>query len=76
VYIVCAESRREPRGLQFRDLAWEVLMPASGWLFQAVASVILAVFVFGVAWLIFASVKGFFDGMTRGLRGDDVLSSE
>ena|GEM_PF-3611883 len=32
-------------------------MPASGWLFQAVASVILAVFVFGVAWLIFASVK-------------------
>jgi len=45
------------RGLQFRDLAWEALMPASGWLFQAVASVILAVFVFGVAWLIFASVK-------------------
>jgi hypothetical protein len=26
---------------------------------------------FGVAWLIFASIKGFFDGMTRGLRGDD-----
>jgi hypothetical protein len=51
-------------------------MPASGWLFQAVASVILAVFVFGVAWLIFASVKGFFDGMTRGLRGDDEPSSE
>jgi hypothetical protein len=34
-------------------------------------AVVLVVAVFGVAWLAFASIKGFFDGMTRGLRSDD-----
>jgi hypothetical protein len=46
-------------------------MPVEGWLVQAVGSVVMAAIVFGVAWLIFASIKGFFDGMTRGLRGED-----
>jgi hypothetical protein len=46
-------------------------MPVAGWLVQAVGSIIMAAIVFGVAWLIFASIKGFFDGMARGLRGDD-----
>ncbi len=46
-------------------------MPEANWLFQILGSVIVAAVVFGVAWLIFASVKGFFDGMTRGLRGED-----
>jgi hypothetical protein len=46
-------------------------MPAAGWLVRAVGSILMVAFVFGVAWLIFASIKGFFDGMTRGLRGDD-----
>ena len=46
-------------------------MPIESWLWQVVGAVVLAVVVFGVAWLIFASVKGFFDGMTRGLRGED-----
>jgi hypothetical protein len=46
-------------------------MPAAGWLVQAVGFVVMTAIVFGVAWLIFASIKGFFDGMTRGLRGDD-----
>ena len=46
-------------------------MPVEGWLVQAVGSVVMAAIVFGVAWLIFASIKGFSDGMTRGLRGDD-----
>jgi hypothetical protein len=31
----------------------------------------MATIMFGVAWLIFASINGFFDGMTRGQRGDD-----
>jgi hypothetical protein len=46
-------------------------MPAGGWLVQALGAVVMAAIVFGVAWLIFASIKGFFDGMTRGLRCDD-----
>jgi hypothetical protein len=46
-------------------------MPVAGWLVQAVGSISMAAVVFGVAWLIVASIKGFFDGMTRGLRGDD-----
>ena len=46
-------------------------MPVEGWLVQAVGSVVIAVIVFVIAWLIFASIKGFFDGMTHGLRGDD-----
>jgi hypothetical protein len=44
-------------------------MPAAGWLVQLLGAALLIVVVFGVAWLIFASIKGFFDGMTRGLRG-------
>ncbi|HEY7020469.1 MAG TPA: hypothetical protein VH349_05085 [Ktedonobacterales bacterium] len=46
-------------------------MPAAQWPIQLLMAVVLVVVVFGVAWLIFASIKGFFDGMTRGLRGDD-----
>jgi hypothetical protein len=46
-------------------------MLVEGWLVQVVTSLVMAAIVFGVAWLIFASIKGFFDGMTRGLRGDD-----
>jgi hypothetical protein len=47
------------------------LMFVEGWPLQVVGSIIMAAVVFGVAWLIFTSVKGFFDGMTRGLRGED-----
>jgi hypothetical protein len=46
-------------------------MPVANWLGQVVGAVVMAAIMFGVAWLIFASIKGFFDGMTRGLRGDD-----
>jgi hypothetical protein len=46
-------------------------MVVEGWPLEAVGSIIMAAVVFGVAWLIFVSIKGFFDGMTRGLRGDD-----
>jgi hypothetical protein len=45
-------------------------MLVEGWPWQVVGAVVMAVVVFGVAWLIFASVKGFFDGVTRGLRGE------
>ena len=46
-------------------------MLVEGWLWQVLGAVVMAGVVFGVAWLIFASIKGFFDGMTRGLGGDD-----
>jgi len=49
----------------------EVLMLVEGWLWQVLGAVVMAAVAFGVAWLIFVSVKGFFDGMTRGLRGED-----
>jgi hypothetical protein len=46
-------------------------MPVAQWPTQLLMAVVLVVAVFGVAWLVFASIKGFFDGMTRGLRSDD-----
>jgi hypothetical protein len=46
-------------------------MPAAQWPTQLLMAVVLVVAVFGDAWLNFASINGFFDGMTRGLRGDD-----
>ena len=58
---------------KFLSATWteRFLIVVEGWLIQAVGSIITAAVVLGVAWLIVASIKGYFDGMTRGLRGDD-----